>query len=71
MDDDYRPIIDYPAEHFTMPVYQITITTGIGDDGEEGIHLTEAGTAPALWTRLGILDMAKDMILTDDGEEHV
>ena len=50
---------------------QIIITTGIGDDGEEGIHLTEAGTPPAIWARLGILDMAKDMILADDGEEHV
>ena len=68
MDDDYRPIIDYPTEHFTMPTYQITITTGIGDDGEEGIYFAEAGTPPAIWARLGILDMVKDMILTDDDE---
>ena len=68
MSDQQRPIIDYPAEHFTIPTYQIIITTGIDHDGNEGIYFTEAGTPPAIWARLGILDMAKDMILTDDDE---
>ena len=69
MDDDYRPIIDYPAEHFTMPTYQITITTGIGDDGEEGIYITEAGQPPAIWSRIGVLETAKDMLLNGEEDE--
>lgn len=69
MDDDYRPIIDYPSEHFTMPVYQITITTGIDHDGDEGIYLTEAGQPPAIWSRIGVLETAKNMLLNGGEDE--
>lgn len=69
MDDDYRPIIDYPSEHFTMPVYQVTITTGIDHDGEEGIYITEAGQPPAIWSRIGVLETAKAMLLNGEEDE--
>ena len=67
--DDSRPIIDYPSEHFTMPVYQITITTGIDHDGDEGIYLTEAGQPPAIWSRIGVLETAKNMLLNGGEDE--
>lgn len=72
MSDQQRPIIDYPAEHFTIPTYQIIITTGIDHDVNECVHFTEAGTPPPIWARLGILDMVKDMILTnyDEGDHE-
>ena len=68
--DDFRPIIDYPAEHFQIPTYQITITTGIDHDGEEGIYITEAGQPPAIWSRIGVLETAKDMLLNGDEDDE-